>query len=110
MCSIRRAVCGAMDSSGLTSASRFRPSGVSSNTQANTSAGMNPIASRMTMLRGNHSGAPNIGSTVPATCVISHAPTRYNPAMRMTLRRLSSAMKLMARASACLRRASMALE
>src|SRR5438876_12250350 len=43
------------------------------------------------MLRGNQSGAPNIGNTVPATCTSSHAPTRYSPAKRMTLRRFSSA-------------------
>ncbi len=42
------------------------------------------------MLRGSQSGAPNIGNTVPDTCTSSHAPTRYNPAMRMTLRRFSS--------------------
>mgnify|MGYP003444405640 CR=1 FL=1 len=35
--SMRRAVCGAIDSSGATSASRFKPSGVSSNIQANES-------------------------------------------------------------------------
>ena len=45
MRSMRRAVCGAIDSSGFTSASRLIPSGVSSNTQAKISAGMNPIAS-----------------------------------------------------------------
>ena len=50
--------------------------GVSSNAQENINAGINPIASKMTMLRGNHSGAPNIGNTVPATCTSSHAPTR----------------------------------
>src|SRR6266550_4691577 len=46
------------------------------------------------MLRGNQSGAPNIGSTVLATWVSSHAPTRYSPAKRMTFRRFSSAKKL----------------
>ena len=54
-------------SSGGTSSSRFKPCGVSSKTQLKISAGMKPIASRLTMLRGNHSGAPNIGSTVLAT-------------------------------------------
>src|SRR6266571_448175 len=92
---MRRAVCGAMDSSGLTSSSRFKPCGVSSKTQLKISAGMKPIASKITMLRGNQSGAPNIGSTVPATCTSSQAPTRYNPAKRMTLRRFSSAKKFM---------------
>ena len=95
MRSMRRAVCGAIDSPGLTSASRLMPSGVNSNTQENTSIGTNPSASTMTMLRAIQSGAPNIGNTVPATCVSSQAPTRYNPAMRMTFRRLSSAKKLM---------------
>jgi hypothetical protein len=93
--SMRRAVCGAIDCSGGTSASRLIPSGVSSNTQLKISAGMKPSANSTTTLRGSHSGAPNIGSTVPATWISSHAPTRYNPAMRMTLRRLSSAMRLM---------------
>ena len=78
--SMRRAVCGAIDCSGAISSSRLRPAGVSSNTQAKTSAGTKPIASTITMLRGNQAGAPNIGSTVPATCTISHAPTRYSPA------------------------------
>ena len=95
MRSMRRAVCGAMDSSGFTSASRLIPCGVSSNTQANTSAGMRPIASRITMLRGSQAGASNIGSTVLDTWVNNQAPTRYKPAMRMTLRRLSSARNLM---------------
>lgn len=30
---------------------------------------------------------PNIGEIVSAPWVINHAPTRYSPAMRMTLRR-----------------------
>ena len=64
---MRRAVCGAIDSSGGTSSSRFKPCGVSSKTQLKISAGMKPIASKMTILRGNQSGAPNIGSTVLAT-------------------------------------------
>ncbi len=63
MRSIRRAVCGAIDCSGGTSSSRLSPSGVSSKTQLKISAGMKPIASRMTMLRSSHSGAPNRGST-----------------------------------------------
>ena len=50
---MRRAVCGAIDSSGFTSASRLMPSGVSSNTQAKISVGTKPIASRITMLRGS---------------------------------------------------------
>src|SRR5438105_131716 len=87
---IRRAICGAIDCPGATSSSRLSPSGVSSNTHENTRVGTKPIARRMTMLRGNQSGAPNIGSTVPATCTSNHAPTRYSPAKRMTLRRLSS--------------------
>src|SRR6266566_6208671 len=48
----------------------------------------------MTTLRGNHSGAPNIGSTVLATCTSNHEPTRYRPAKRITLRRFSSEKKL----------------
>jgi hypothetical protein len=43
--------------------------------------------------------ASTIGSSVLETCVTSHAPTSYNPAMRMTLRRLSSASRLMKAAS-----------
>jgi len=99
--SMRRAVRGAMEASGATSASRFRPSGVSSNNQAKASAGRKPIASTSTMLRASHSGAPNIGSKVPATCTTSHAPTRYSPAMRMTLRRCSSCTSDMTVPTAC---------
>jgi hypothetical protein len=65
-----------MDSARATSLSRCRPSGVSSYTQATTSAGTKPSASRITTLRTAQSGAPNTGSRVPATCVSSHAPTR----------------------------------
>src|SRR5215468_2801424 len=45
----------------------------------------------MTIARNTHGGASNPGSSVAETCAISHAPTRYSPAMRMTLRRRSSA-------------------
>src|SRR5205807_3508914 len=90
---IRRPVCGAIDRSSGTSSSRFSPSGVISKIQLKMSAGRNPIASKITMLRGNQSGAPNIGSTVLATCTNSHAPTRYSPAKRMTFRRFSSLKK-----------------
>src|SRR4029079_2290605 len=76
MRSMRLAVCGAIDCSGGTSASRLSPSGVNSNTHENTSVGTKPRARTITMLRGNQSGAPNIGNTVPATCVSSHAPTK----------------------------------
>jgi hypothetical protein len=76
MRSIRRPVCGVIDCSGATSSSRFRPCGVSSKTQLKITAGTNPIANKTTTVRGSHSGAPNIGSTVPATCTTSHAPTR----------------------------------
>ena len=69
-------VYGVMDSMRSTFFSSFRPSGVSSNTQAKISAGTKLIASTTTMLRGSHAGVPNIGSTVPATCTMSHAPTR----------------------------------
>ena len=69
-------VCGVIDLARSTSFSRFRPSGVSSKAQEKTSAGMKPIASAMTMPRGSQAGASNIGSTVLATCTISHAPTR----------------------------------
>ena len=85
---------GATDCSGATSASRFKPSGVSSNTQANTSAATKPIASNATSDFITQPGASNTGSNVAATCTISHAPTRYSPAMRMTLRRLSSAKRV----------------
>src|SRR5262249_50407007 len=89
-----RPVCGVIDSCCSTFDSRRMPSGVISYTQANTSAGTNPIASSTTIERGSQFGASNIGSNVPATCVISHAATRYRPAMRMTLRRVSSANRL----------------
>ena len=96
MRSIRRAVRGAVGPAGSSAASRLSPCGVHSNTQANASAGRKPMARRTTTLRASHSGAPNSGSTVAATCTTSHAPTRYRPAMRSTLRRLSSASRLMA--------------
>ena len=67
MRSMRRAVCGAIDCSGATSSSRFKPSGVSSKIQLKISAGTKPIASNMTTLRGSQSGAPNIGKTVLVT-------------------------------------------
>lgn len=70
----------------------FEPSGVSSKTQLKINAGMKPTASRITMLRISHCGAPNSGNTVLDTCTMSQAPTRYSPAARMTLRRLSSTM------------------
>src|SRR4029450_5971925 len=57
MRSIRRPVCGAIDSSGGTSSSRFKPCGVSSKTQLKITAGTNPIASKTTMVRGSHSGS-----------------------------------------------------
>ncbi len=90
---MRRALCGAIDCSIGTSSSRFSPSGVISKIQLKISAGRNPIASKITTVRGNQSGAPNIGNTVLATWVSSHAPTKYNPAARMTFRRLNSLKK-----------------
>ncbi len=92
---MRVATCGDVDSDASRSVSRFRPSGVNSKTQANTKAGMKPMARTITTDLGNQDGASNIGNTVPATCVISHAATKYRPAIRMTLRRLSSAMNPM---------------
>ena len=92
---MRSAVCGAIDRAGSTSASRLMPSGVSSNTQANTSIGTKPITTSVTSACMAQSGVWKIGSTVPATCTINQAPTRYSPAMRITLRRLSSASRLM---------------
>lgn len=87
-----RALRGATEADNGTSASRFRPSGVNSNTQANTSTGTNSTAS----VTGNafiaHAGASNTGSRVKPTCTTSQDPARYSPAMRMTLRRFSSAM------------------
>src|SRR5207248_8298355 len=58
------------------------------------------------MLRGNQSGAPNIGSTVLATCTSNHEPTRYRPAKRITLRRFSSVKKLSIFTLVSLRRVS----
>src|SRR5207248_11635843 len=68
--------------------------GVSSKTQLKMRVGTKPMTSKITMLRGSQSGAPNIGRTVLATWVSNHAPTKYNPAARMTFRRLSSVKKL----------------
>ncbi len=76
-----------------TSLSRFSPSGVSSNTHASTSAGTNPIARTMMTTRSSHDGRSKAGRTVLVTCTTSHAATRYNPAMRCTLRRLISSRK-----------------
>jgi len=56
-----------MDSLAVTSLSRFKLSGVSSNTQETTKAGKKSIAYKITPLRATQSGAPNIGKTVPAT-------------------------------------------
>ena len=90
--SSRRAACGlpAAGCAADSSASRFRPSGVHSNTQANASAGTKPTASATTTARATHAGTSNSGSTVALTCTSSQAPTRYRPAARRTLRRLSS--------------------
>ena len=74
--SIRRPVSGVIECSGGASSSRFKPAGVISKTQLKITAGTNPIVSKTTMMRGSHSGAPNMGSTVPATCTTSHAPTK----------------------------------
>ena len=93
---IRWAVCGAMDLAGSTSSSRLMPSGVNSNAHANTIAGTKPNASTITSARKAQPGTPNVGNKVLATCTSNHAPTRYSPAMRMTLRRLSSASRLKA--------------
>ena len=76
--------------------SRFRPSGVNSNAHATIRAGTKPTASTATTAFITQAGASNTGSRVAATCVTSHAPTRYSPAMRMTLRRLSSLMNFIA--------------
>ena len=88
-----RAVRGAMDSAAGTSASRRRPCAVSSNIHATANAGTKAIASVITSAFIVHGGASNTGSKVAPTCTSSHAVTRYKPAMRMTLRRFSSAMK-----------------
>jgi hypothetical protein len=88
--SMRRPVCEASSCSGVTSASRLSPSGVSSYNQEKISVGTKPRASSPTSVFITHGGASNTGSRVPATCTITHAPTRYNPAMRITFRRFSS--------------------
>ena len=93
--SMRRAVCGAIEVSGDTSASRLSPPGVSSYSQAKTMAGTKPSASTITSARSAQPGTPNAGNSVLATCTSNHAPTKYSPAMRMTLRRRSSLKKLM---------------
>ena len=56
--------------------SRLIPSGVSSNTQANTSAGTKPIASTRMRARSTQPGTSKAGSTVSATCTTSQAATR----------------------------------
>ena len=54
-----------------TSASRTRPSGVNSKAQAEITAGMNPIASRMTTVRIAASDRPNTGNNVSTTWISS---------------------------------------
>src|SRR5262249_3899171 len=92
--SMRRPVSAVIEALRSISLSRLTPSGVSSNTQANTNAGTKAIASRITIGRGSQSGAANIGRIVLDTCTINQDATRYRPATRMTLRRLSSANRL----------------
>lgn len=53
-----------------------------------------PIASSNAIVRATQCGAPNVGRSVPATCVSSHAPIRYSAVTRSTLRRLGSARNL----------------
>ena len=88
---MRRAAIDATGWLDVSSLSRRRPVGVSSNTHENTSAGAKPSASRMISARSTQPGTSNAGNNVSATCTINHAPTRYSPAIRITLRRLSSA-------------------
>src|SRR5690606_17264323 len=56
----------------------------------------NPTASSTITPRSIQPGSPNAGNTVSATWTTSQAPTRYSPAIRTTLRRLSSASRPMA--------------
>ena len=69
------------------------------NTDETTIAAKNPIASSPTSPFITQTGASNIGSSVAATWVINYAPTKYNPAMRITLRRWISLSRFMARCS-----------
>ena len=73
-----------------TSLSFFRPSGVSSNAHAKTSAGMNPMASNTTMMRAGAGPKSNRGKMVSATWISSQAATIYATPTRTTLRRFSS--------------------
>ena len=95
--SSRRVAVAAAAGSPAAPASRRRPSGVSSYTHESTSTATNPIASSATTTFDTHVGASKIGNNVFTTCTTSHAPIRYKPAMRMTLRRWSSASRLMPR-------------
>jgi len=69
------------------------PSGVTSKTQAITSATGKPRT--MTSMRAltNHSGAPRRGNRTSATWISNHAITTYAAPTRKTLRRLSSSKK-----------------
>jgi hypothetical protein len=89
-----------VESAGALSSSRRRPSGVSSNTQEITGAGIKQITSTPTTVFITQLGASNTGNRVTATCTINQAPTKYSPAMRMTLRRLSSARSFISSPSA----------
>ena len=82
-----------MDSSGLTSSSRFKPFRCQLEYPAKHQRWDEADRERDDNAARRQSGAPNVGNNVPATWTISHAPTKYSPAMRTTLRRFSSAKK-----------------
>jgi len=77
-----------------TSFSRLTPSGVISNAQANRTATGKPRIRRRSTDLGTQSGAPKASKATSATWASSHAITAYAAATRNTLRRLSSAIRL----------------
>ncbi len=72
--SLRPVTC-VIDSLRSTSFSRFIPSGVSSNAQANSSATGNPMTSSNKTRRPTQSGRANIGATISTTCSSSQVTT-----------------------------------
>jgi len=69
------AVCANADSSGDTSDSRFKPSGVSSYTQEKTRAGNSPAASIVTMSFSTQAGASKASTAISITWIRTHAAT-----------------------------------
>ena len=75
--------------------SRLMPSGVISKTQEKMITGMNPTARIRKISFGAQSGSAKTGARTSTICISSHEATRKARLTRMTLRRFSSANRLM---------------